>query len=132
MVILVIGQYKAVILKLISYFVWFHLQIISKTCFKTFLQFSSTSISFSRGALHRKLNDFNAAIDDFLLALDKCDHNEEDKVYINSQRQLLLTYNDFAVECFSKGFFEEAIILLNKAIKGEKSEKSLYVNRGGE
>jgi len=43
----------------------------------------------------------------------------------------LLTYNDFAVECFSKGFFEEAIILLNKAIKGEKREKGLYVNRGG-
>lgn len=84
-----------------------------------------------RGALHRKLGDFNAAIDDFLLALDKCDHDEESPVYIDSQRQLLLTYNDFAVECFSKGFFEEAIILLNKAIKGEKREKGLYVNRGG-
>lgn len=83
-----------------------------------------------RGALQRKLHDFNAAIDDFLLALDKCDHQEEDPVYINSQRQLLLTYNDFAVECFGKGFYEEAIILLNKAIKGEKTEKSLYVNRG--
>ncbi|KAL4219087.1 Tetratricopeptide repeat protein 16 [Mactra antiquata] len=83
-----------------------------------------------RGALHRKLGDFNAAIDDFLLALDKCDHDEESEVYIDSQRQLLLTYNDFAVECFTKGFFEEAIILLNKAIKGEKKEKGLYVNRG--
>ncbi|CAL1536379.1 unnamed protein product [Lymnaea stagnalis] len=83
-----------------------------------------------RGALYRKLNDFNAAIDDFLLALDKCDHNEKDPVYKKSQRQLLLTYNDFAVECFHKGFYDEAIILLNKAIKGEKSEKSLYVNRG--
>ncbi|XP_052229200.1 LOW QUALITY PROTEIN: tetratricopeptide repeat protein 16-like [Dreissena polymorpha] len=83
-----------------------------------------------RGALHRKLGDYNAAIDDFLLALDKCDHEEESPVYIDSQRQLLLTYNDFAVECFSKGFFEEAIILLNKAIKGEKREKGLYVNRG--
>ena len=83
-----------------------------------------------RGALHRKLNDFNAAIDDFLLALDKCDHNEENPVYMNAQRQLLLTYNDFAVECFGKSFYEEAIILLNKAIKGEKTEKSLYVNRG--
>ena len=30
----------------------------------------------------------------------------------------------------STGFYEEAIILLNKAIKGEKSEKGLYVNRG--
>ena len=84
-----------------------------------------------RGALHRKLGDYNAAIDDFLLALDKCDHDEESPVYTDSQRQLLLTYNDFAVECFTKGFFEEAIILLNKAIKGEKREKGLYVNRGG-
>ncbi|PVD22140.1 hypothetical protein C0Q70_17945 [Pomacea canaliculata] len=83
-----------------------------------------------RGALHRKLNDFNAAIDDFLLALDKCDHNEEDPVYSKAQRQLLLTYNDFAVECFNKNFFEEAIVLLNKAVKGEKNEKGLYINRG--
>ena len=28
------------------------------------------------------------------------------------------------------GFYEEAIILLNKAIKGEKNEKGLYINRG--
>lgn len=84
-----------------------------------------------RGSLHRRLSDYNAAIDDFLLALDKCEHNEESPVYIDSQRQLLLTYNDFAVECFTKGFYEEAIILLNKAIKGEKREKGLYINRGG-
>lgn len=83
-----------------------------------------------RGALHRRLGDFNAAIDDYLLALDKTDHDEESPVYKEAQRQLLLTYNDFAVECFTKGFYEEAIILLNKAIKGEKSEKGLYVNRG--
>ncbi|XP_061164598.1 tetratricopeptide repeat protein 16-like isoform X1 [Saccostrea echinata] len=83
-----------------------------------------------RGSLHRRLGDYNAAIDDFLLALDKCEHNEESAVYIDSQRQLLLTYNDFAVECFTKGFYEEAIILLNKAIKGEKREKGLYINRG--
>jgi len=86
---------------------------------------------FNRGALHRKLCDFNSAIDDFLLALDKCDHDEDSPVYNDSQRQLLLTYNDFAVECFTKGFYDEAIILLNKAIKGEKREKGLYVNRGG-
>ncbi|CAH1785513.1 unnamed protein product [Owenia fusiformis] len=83
-----------------------------------------------RGSLHRKLQDYNAAIDDYLLALDKTDHDEESSTYQESQRQLLLTYNDFAVECFTKGFYEEAIILLNKAIKGEKREKGLYVNRG--
>jgi hypothetical protein len=63
--------------------------------------------------------------------LDKTDHNEESPIYIDAQRQLLLTYNDFAVECFNKGYYEEAIILLNKAIKGEKREKGLYINRGG-
>lgn len=83
-----------------------------------------------RGTLHRRLGDFNAAIDDFLLALDKSGHNEQSIVYVKAQRQLLLTYNDFAVECLTKKFYEEAIILLNKAIKGEKTEKSLYINRG--
>ncbi|XP_077866946.1 tetratricopeptide repeat protein 16-like [Saccoglossus kowalevskii] len=83
-----------------------------------------------RGALHRRLQDFNSAIDDYLLALDKTDHDEEHPTYQDAQRQLLLTYNDFAVECFSKEFYDEAIILLNKAIKGEKREKGLYINRG--
>lgn len=32
---------------------------------------------------------------------------------------------------FSKGFYEEAVVLLEKAIRGEKSNKSLYLNRGG-
>ncbi|ESO83748.1 hypothetical protein LOTGIDRAFT_236422 [Lottia gigantea] len=91
---------------------------------------SISSYHVLRGALHRKLGDFNSAIDDFLLALDKCDHNEEDPVYSDSQRQLLLTYNDFAVECFNKGYYDESVILLNKAIKGEKREKGLYINRG--
>ena len=65
------------------------------------------------------------------MALDKTDHNEQNRIYMEAQRQLLLTYNDFAVECFLGAYFEEAIILLNKAIKGEKREKGLYVNRGG-
>lgn len=50
---------------------------------------------------------------------------------MEAQRQLLLTYNDFAVHCYTQGFFEEAVLLLNKALKGEKNEKGLYVNRGG-
>ena len=91
----------------------------------------SNILCIYRGTLHRRLGDFNSAIDDFLLALDKCGHNEESPVYIESQRQLLLTYNDFAVECFTKGFYDEAIILLNKAIKGEKREKGLCINRRG-
>ncbi|MGH0169179.1 UNVERIFIED_CONTAM: hypothetical protein FKN15_056391 [Acipenser sinensis] len=47
-----------------------------------------------------------------------------------AQRQLLLTYNDFAVHCFTRGFYEEAVMLLNKAIGMEKREKGLYINRG--
>nr|CAB3267325.1 tetratricopeptide repeat protein 16-like [Phallusia mammillata] len=83
-----------------------------------------------RGALYRRMQNFNAAIDDYLLAMDKADHNEQDPVYLDAQRQLLLTYNDFAVYCYHREFFEEAIVLLNKAIKGEKNEKGLYLNRG--
>ncbi|XP_033116705.1 tetratricopeptide repeat protein 16-like [Anneissia japonica] len=83
-----------------------------------------------RGALHRKLLDFNASIDDYLLAMDKSGHDEQDTIYMDAQRQLLLTYNDFAVECFVRGHFNEAVMLLNKAIKGEKREKGLYINRG--
>ena len=64
-----------------------------------------------RGAAHRKLGDFNAAIDDYLLALDKTDHNEEDPVYVDAQKQLLLTYNDFAVECFTKGYDLDLTVL---------------------
>jgi len=55
-----------------------------------------------RGALYRRMQNFNSAIDDYLLAMDKADHNEDDPVYINSQRQLLLTYNDFSVYCYHR------------------------------
>ena len=86
---------------------------------------------FFRGTVQRQLRDFNAAIDDFLLAFDKLQHDESHPLYKDCQRQLLLTYNDFAVDCFNKGFYEEAVLLLNKAIRAEKSESGLYINRGG-
>lgn len=88
------------------------------------------SFHVKRGAFQRRLGDFNAAIDDFLLALDKADHDESSPIYSEAQRQLLLTFNDFAVECFAKGYYEEAVVLLNKAIKAEKKEFGLYINRG--
>jgi hypothetical protein len=53
-----------------------------------------------RGALYRQLSDFNSAIDDYLVAMDKKGHDYSNKVYKEAQRQLLLCYNDFAVECF--------------------------------
>lgn len=82
-----------------------------------------------RGTLHRRLKDFNSAIDDYIKATELCE--EEGAEATEAQRQLLLTYNDFAVHCYTKGFFEEAVLLLNKALKAEKNEKGLYVNRGG-
>nr|XP_025038384.1 tetratricopeptide repeat protein 16 isoform X2 [Pelodiscus sinensis] len=81
-----------------------------------------------RGTLHRRLKDFNAAIDDYIKAAELCEEGGAEAMEV--QQQLLLTYNDFAVHCYSKGSFEEAVMLLNKALKGEKNEKGLYVNRG--
>ena len=52
-------------------------------------------------------------------------------VHQAAQRQLLLTYNDFAVDCLTRGFVDEALLLLNRAIRLEKNEYSLYLNRGG-
>ena len=80
----------------------------------------------------RKIGDFNAAMEDFLLAMDKCDHKEDSPIYLHASRQLLLTYNDFAMECFRQRQFDSAVTLLNKAIQQEKNEGGLYLNRGGE
>ncbi|XP_011402749.2 PREDICTED: tetratricopeptide repeat protein 16-like [Amphimedon queenslandica] len=83
-----------------------------------------------RGALQRKLHSYNEAIDDFLTAMNKIAHNYEDPIYQQASKQLVLTYNEFAVNCFKNGFFNEALTLLNKAIKEDKSEPGLYINRG--
>lgn len=55
-----------------------------------------------------------------------------DSVQEEAQFQLVLTYNDFAVQCFSRGLYAEATLLLNKAIEEEKGQAGLYLNRGGE
>lgn len=86
----------------------------------------------TRGALYRRLGDFNAAVDDYLTAMDKCNHDQDSAVYQHASRHLVLTYNDFAMECFRQRHFSEAVTLLNQAIKEEKREKGLYLNRGGE
>lgn len=102
---------------------------------------SRAHLHIYRASLHRKVNNFNEAIDDLLLALDKCKHGESDddedeeadnskEDYEQAQRQLLVTYNDFSVYCYKRGFYDEAVVLLNKAIKGEKNEVGLYLNRG--
>nr|XP_060613664.1 tetratricopeptide repeat protein 16 [Anolis sagrei ordinatus] len=82
-----------------------------------------------RGSILRRLKDFNAAIDDYLKAVSLSKEDGEE-VRAEAQKQVLLTYNDFAVHCYTKTCYREAILLLNKAIKGEKNEKGLYMNRG--
>jgi len=84
-----------------------------------------------RGAVYRRKGDYNTAIDDFLLALDKTQHDAGRPTFNTAQHQLLLTYNDFALECCRKGFFDEAITLLGKAINCNRLQKGLYLNRGG-
>ena len=69
------------------------------------------------------------AIDDYLLAMNKSNYHEDSPVYKDAQRQLMLTYNNFAVDCSKRGYYEEAVLLLNKAIKDEKMEAGLYLNR---
>ncbi|XP_043842568.1 tetratricopeptide repeat protein 16 [Dromiciops gliroides] len=83
-----------------------------------------------RGTLFRRLKDFDAAIEDFLKSLELCPEDEDNEIAKQAQRQLLLTYNDFAVFCYSKGAYEEGVLLLNKALRGEKREKGIYINRG--
>ena len=89
------------------------------------------ALIFHRGSLFRQTKRFTAAVDDCLLAMDKCGHKQDSQVYCDASRQLVLTYNDFAIECFKRKKFEYAIKLLNRAIKDEREEKGLYLNRGG-
>ncbi|XP_055456243.1 tetratricopeptide repeat protein 16 [Psammomys obesus] len=82
-----------------------------------------------RGTLHRRLQQFNPAVEDFLKALDMVTDNQSNLAR-QAQRQLLLTYNDFAVYCYTQGAYQEGVLLLNKAIRDEQNEKGLYINRG--
>lgn len=84
-----------------------------------------------RGTMYRRLREFDAAMEDFLKALDMMSELQEDMIQ-QAQRQLLLTYNDFAVHCYMQGAYQESVLLLNKALKAEQREKGLYINRGGE
>ncbi|KAF7687385.1 hypothetical protein HF521_014613 [Silurus meridionalis] len=93
-----------------------------------------------RGILYRRLKDFNAAIEDLTLAVEFTDDGpklpegekpEESKdLERDAHIQLVLTYNDFAVHCFTQGFYSEAIMLLNKAIHEQRDESRLFINRG--
>nr|XP_020450677.1 tetratricopeptide repeat protein 16 isoform X1 [Monopterus albus] len=100
-----------------------------------------------RGILYRRLKDFTAAIEDLVQAMELSEGEEREKavrgqvearpkrdepesVQEEAEFQLVLTYNDFAVQCFSRGLYAEATLLLNKAIEEEKGQAGLYLNRG--
>ncbi|XP_077823759.1 tetratricopeptide repeat protein 16 isoform X1 [Macaca mulatta] len=82
-----------------------------------------------RGTMYRRLQEFDGAVEDFLKVLDMVTEDQEDMVR-QAQRQLLLTYNDFAVHCYRQGAYQEGVLLLNKALRDEQQEKGLYINRG--
>ncbi|KAM5298526.1 tetratricopeptide repeat protein 16 [Ctenodactylus gundi] len=82
-----------------------------------------------RGTMYRRLQEFDRAIDDFLKTLDMATAGQDGLVR-QAQRQLLLTYNDFAVQCYKQGAYQEGVQLLNKALRDEQREKGLYLNRG--
>ncbi|XP_013368662.1 PREDICTED: tetratricopeptide repeat protein 16 isoform X2 [Chinchilla lanigera] len=88
------------------------------------------SLFLFRGTMYRRLQEFDAAVEDFLKALDMLTDTQCDMVQ-QAQRQLLLTYNDFAVHCYKQGAYQEGVLLLNKALREEQREKGLYINRGG-
>lgn len=53
-----------------------------------------------RAGMHRRNFDFNASVDDLLLAMDKLNYDANNPLFIQAQKQLTLTFNDFAVDCF--------------------------------
>ncbi|KAF0022596.1 hypothetical protein F2P81_025222 [Scophthalmus maximus] len=102
-----------------------------------------------RGILYRRLKDFTAAIEDLVQAVELSEGAGEEQQEVRGQAeardgeddeqrsleeeaefQLVLTYNDFAVQCFGRGLFAEAALLLNKAVDEEKGQAGLYLNRG--
>lgn len=82
-----------------------------------------------RGALLRRLKDFSAACKDLAKARQLC--ADEGPEAQEAQRQLVLTYNDRAVHCYTLGRLDEAVMLLGQALRDERTEEGLYVNRGG-
>ncbi|XP_005451528.1 tetratricopeptide repeat protein 16 isoform X3 [Oreochromis niloticus] len=105
-----------------------------------------------RGTLYRRMKNFIPAIEDIIQAVELSGEEEKEgpqeirsqkvevrddkaescSVQEEAQFQLALIYNDFAVQCFCKGLYAEATLLLNKAIEEEKGQAGLYLNRGGE
>ncbi|XP_063051105.1 tetratricopeptide repeat protein 16-like [Engraulis encrasicolus] len=60
------------------------------------------------------------------------DERQEGSVAVQEEAhlQLVLTYNDFALHCFSHGCYKEAAMLLSRAIEDYRDESGLFINRG--
>ncbi|XP_073495978.1 tetratricopeptide repeat protein 16 [Phyllobates terribilis] len=110
-------------------------EALKKICFAIENNRLSAEYHIFRGTVYKKLKDFSPAVDDFVRALQLC-HTEDSyggegkRLYAEAEDQLLLTYNDFAVHCYMKGFYQEGVLLLNQALRGQRNKKELYMNRG--
>ncbi|KAE8603419.1 hypothetical protein XENTR_v10014337 [Xenopus tropicalis] len=109
----------------------FH-KALKKICIALEYSPSSAEYHLFRGTMYRRLKDFSSAVDDLVMAINLCDAQDPLQMQLHSEAELQLhfTYNDFAVHCYTKGFYQEGVLLLNKALKGEQNKKELYVNRG--
>ncbi|CAL8344393.1 unnamed protein product [Lota lota] len=97
-----------------------------------------------RGILYRRMKDFTASIEDLVQAVELGQELEEEpaggaggeeekgvSVVEEALGQLVLTYNDFGVQCSSRGLQAEATLLLDRAIQEETGDSRLYLNRAG-
>ncbi|XP_075041188.1 tetratricopeptide repeat protein 16 [Mixophyes fleayi] len=118
--------------KAVNYAVQGQLQdALKKICFALENNPSSAEYHIFRGTVYMRLKDFSAAVDDFVQAMQLCHvENQGMQLYTEAESQLLLTYNNFAVHCYKNGFYQEGVLLLNKALMGQKNKKELYINRG--
>eukprot|EP00079_Xenopus_tropicalis_P036133 XP_017949904.1 PREDICTED: tetratricopeptide repeat protein 16 isoform X3 [Xenopus tropicalis] len=109
----------------------FH-KALKKICIALEYSPSSAEYHLFRGTMYRRLKDFSSAVDDLVMAINLCDAQDplQMQLHCEAELQLHFTYNDFAVHCYTKGFYHEGVLLLNKALKGEQNKKELYVNRG--
>ncbi|XP_057355043.1 tetratricopeptide repeat protein 16 [Manis pentadactyla] len=74
-----------------------------------------------RGTIYRRLQEFDAAVEDLLKALDMT--TEGDMVQ-QAQRQLLLAYSDFAVHRSMQGAYQEGVLPLSKALRTSSRRKA--------
>ncbi|KAG7264157.1 hypothetical protein CRUP_001668 [Coryphaenoides rupestris] len=98
-----------------------------------------------RGILYRRTKDFTASIEDLVRAVELGRELEEElgggaggeeeagvSVVEEALGQLVLTYNDFGVQCSGDGLQAEATLLLDRALQEETGDTRLYLNRAAQ